>query len=150
MTDRDLAPLFLSRGEAFIAGAHWAAAQAHSDEHVLSNVCWGLELVLKAFLLAHGVTDDHNRRVHGHDLLKAAAAGQQLGLALDRKAKRFLTDVAPYARRHAIDEALARLPDLMQRYRPLQRADEIVQEVKRACADGLAPATDATSSGHRG
>lgn len=135
--DRDLAPLLLSRGETFIASAHWAAEQAHSDELVLSNVCWGLELVLKAFLLSHGVTDDHNRRVHGHDLLKAATAGLEFGLALDPKATRFLADVAPYARRHAIDEALFRRPDLMQCHRPLQRANDIVREVKRASSTRL-------------
>ncbi len=37
-TDRDLAPLFLKRGETFIDGARWASARALSDELVLSNV----------------------------------------------------------------------------------------------------------------
>lgn len=147
-TDRDLVPLFLSRGETFIDGARWASDRALSDELVLSNVCWGLELVLKAFLLAHGVTDDHNRRVHGHDLLKATVAGQDFGLALDRKASRFLTAVAPYARRHAINEALHRRPNLMKHHQPLWRADDIVQEVKRGCS-ALATAPDAGSRLHR-
>lgn len=145
-TDRDLAPIFLSRGKTFIAGAREAAARAESDELVLSNVCWGLELVLKAYLLAHGVTDDHNRRVYGHDLLKAAAAGQQFGLSFDPKASAFLTDVAPYARRHAIDEALARWPDLMRRHRPLERADDILQAVIRAGGQRLAPTPAAIPS----
>lgn len=147
-TDPDLAPLFLSRGEAFIEGARLAASRALSDELVLSNVCWGLELILKAYLLAHGVTDDHNRRIHGHDLLKAATAGEEFGLALDRKATRFLTAVAPYARRHAINEALHRRPDLMRRHEPLRLADDIVQEVKRGCS-ALAPTPDAAQRPHR-
>ncbi len=103
---------------------------------------------MKAFLLAHGVTDDHNRRVHGHDLLKATVAGQDFGLALDRKASRFLTAVAPYARRHAINEALHRRPNLMKRHQPLRRADDIVQEVKRGCS-ALATTPDAGSRLHR-
>ena len=136
-TDRELAPLFLGRGLTFIAGAREADAQAFSDEIVLSNVCWGLELVLKGLLLSHGVSDDHNRRIHGHDLLKTAAAGRDFGLALDPDALSFLTDIAPYARRHAIDEALAKWPDFMRRHHPLQRAADIVHEVKRAGGEGL-------------
>jgi hypothetical protein len=82
------------------------AAENFGDELVLSNICWGLELVLKAYLLANGCPDEHNRRVHRHDLIKASFAAQRLGLPLGRALEWFLVDVAPYARRHAIPEAV--------------------------------------------
>lgn len=127
--DRALAPLFLCRGARFIAAGRWAQARGHSDELVLSHVCWGLELVLKAYLLAHGCTDDHNRHAHGHDLIKAGFAAQRLGLKLSRRLEWLLVDAAPYARRHAISEALARRPDLLSRHQPLDLAEDLVRRV---------------------
>jgi hypothetical protein len=131
-SDRKLAPLFVRRGARFIAAGSWARARGHSDELVLSHVCWGLELVLKGYLLAHGCTDEHNRRAHGHDLIKAGFAAQRLGLVLGRPLEWLLVDAAPYARRHAIPEALARRPDLIARHRPLDLAEDLVRRVQRA------------------
>ena len=53
--DRTLAPLFLARGARFIEAGRWARARGFSDELVLSQLCWGLELALKGYLLAKDV-----------------------------------------------------------------------------------------------
>ena len=130
-SDRKLAPLFLVRGAHFIASGRWAQARGHSGDMDLSHVCWGIELVLKAYLLAHGCTDEHNRRAHGHDLIKAGFAAQRRGLVLGRPLEWFLVDAAPYARRHAVPEALARRPDLLARHGPLNLAEHLVRRVRR-------------------
>lgn len=141
--DKRLAPLFLGRADRFMETARWAQARGHSDELVLSHVCWGLELALKAYLLAHGCTDDHNRSVHRHDLIKASFAAQRLGLVLGRPLEWMLADAAPYARRHAIPEALARRPDLLRRHSTLAHAEGLLGAIRRALR-GEAP-TDAPS-----
>lgn len=143
-TDGKLAPLFLDRGASFIASGRWAQARGHSGELVLSHVCWGLELVLKAYLLAHGCTDEHNRRAHGHDLIKAGFAAQRLGLVLGRQLEWFLVDAAPYARRHAVPEALVRRPDLLARHRPLDLVEHLVRHVRRDLSG--APPTQAPAT----
>lgn len=130
--DRTLAPLFLGRGARFVEAGRWAQARDFSDELVLSQICWGLELALKAYLLAQGCTDDHNRRAHRHDLIKASFAAQQLGLALGRPMEWLLADVGPFARRHAILEALARRPDLLARHGALELAEDLVRRVRRS------------------
>ncbi len=139
--DRTLAPLFLGRGARFVEAGRWAYARGFSDELVLSQICWGLELALKAYLLAQGCTDDHNRRAHRHDLIKASFAAQRLGLALGRPMEWLLADVGPFARRHAIPEALARRPDLLARHDALELAEDLVRRVRRSLMGQDAPAT---------
>jgi len=139
--DRTLAPLFLGRGARFVEAGRWAQARGLSDELVLSQICWGLELTLKAYLLAQGCTDDHNRWAHRHDLIKASFAAQQLGLALGRPMERLLADVGPYARRHAIPEALARRTDLLARHGALELAEDFVRRVRRSLMGQDASAT---------
>lgn len=139
--DRTLAPLFLARAARFVEAGRWAQARGFSDELVLSQICWGLELALKAYLLAQGCTDDHNRRAHRHDLIKASFAAQQLGLALGRPMEWLLADVGPFARRHAIPEALARRPDLLARHGALELAEDLVGRVRRGLMGQDAPAT---------
>ncbi|MDZ4320508.1 MAG: hypothetical protein U1A07_16975 [Phenylobacterium sp.] len=139
--DRTLAPLFLSRGARFVEAGRWAQARGFSDELVLSQICWGLELALKANLLAQGCTDDHNRRAHRHDLIKASFAAQQLGLPLGRPMEWLLADVGPFARRHAIPEALARRPDLLARHGALELAEDFVRRVRRSLMGQDASAT---------
>lgn len=136
--DRTLAPFFLTNGARFIATARLARSRNFGDELVLSHVCWGLELVLKAYLLANGCSDEHNRRAHRHDLIKAGFAAQRLGLPLSRDMEWFLVDAAPYARRHAIPEALARRPDLIQRHGALTLAEQLLARV-RSTLGGRAP-----------
>jgi len=137
--DRHLAPLFLRRGARFIEAGRWAHARGFSDELVLSQVCWGLELILKAYLLARGCSDEHNRRAHRHDLIKASFAAQQLGLTLGRPMEWLLADVAPYARGHAILDALDRRPDLLARHRALDLAEDLLHRVRRWLAGGDPP-----------
>lgn len=139
--DRTRAPLFLGRGARFVEAGRWAQARGLSDELVLSQICWGLELTLKAYLLAQGCTDDHNRRAHRHDLIKASFAAQRLGLALGRPMEWLLADVGPFARRHAIPEALARRPDLLARHDALELAEDLVRRVRRSLMGQDAPAT---------
>ena len=139
--DRTLAPLFLGRGARFVEGGRWAEARGFSDELILSQICWGLELALKAYLLAQGCPDDHNGRAHGHDLIKASFAAQQLGLAIGRPMEWLLADVGPFARRHAIPEALARRPDLLARHGALELAEDLVLRVRRSLMGQDAPAT---------
>jgi len=137
--DRTLAPLFLARGARFIEAGRWARARGFSDELVLSQLCWGLELALKGYLLAKGCSDDHNRRTHGHDLVTASLAAQQLGLTLGRPLEWFLADVGPYARRHAIPGAPARRYSLGT---TLALAEDLVRQVGRAlsgCGERDAP-----------
>ncbi|MCR5876840.1 hypothetical protein LRS10_23410 [Phenylobacterium sp. J426] len=139
--DRDLAPLLLQRGARFVESGRWARARGFSDELVLSQLCWGLELALKGYLLARGCSDEHNRRAHRHDLIKASHAAQQLGLTLGRSMEWLLADVAPYARRHAIPEALARRPDLLARHDAVSLAEGLVCRVRRALRVGGSPDT---------
>lgn len=142
--DQDLAPLFLRRGAHFIEAGRWACTRGHGDELVLSQVCWGLELVLKAYLLANGCTDEQNRQTHGHDLIKAAFAAQRRGLVLGRHIEWFLADAAPYARRHAIPEALARRPDLLGRHDAVKLAEDLLRRVRSARRGPPAPAPSPT------
>lgn len=50
-------------------------------EHALQNVCYALELGLKAYLQATGWSDDRCRIEIRHDLVKALAAAEQAGLS---------------------------------------------------------------------
>ena len=50
-----------------------------------------------------------------------------------------LADVAPYARGHAILEALDRRPDLLARHRALDLAEDLLHRVRRWLAGGDPP-----------
>lgn len=52
-----------------------------------------------------------------------------------------LADVGPFARRHAIPEALARRPDLLARHGALELAEDLVGRVRRGLMGQDAPAT---------
>ncbi len=77
-TDRDLAQVFFANGEGFLPPGD------PSDMRDGRETCYAtaiaVELVLKAFLLTQGWTDDRCRREIRHDLEKGLAFAQAAGL----------------------------------------------------------------------
>lgn len=105
--DLTLAATFAERAAEFTRGAQMQADRGDpaAQGHILQSLCIGLELGFKAFLLAHGRSDDWNRREIRHDLAKAADAATELGLAAPAPAvTRLIETVGPAYARHGLDE----------------------------------------------
>lgn len=105
--DLTLSATFAERAAEFTHGARLQAERGDpaAQSHILQSLCVGLELAFKAFLLAHGRSDDWNRREIRHDLAKAAEAATELGLAAPAPAvTRLIETVGPAYARHGLDE----------------------------------------------
>lgn len=105
--DPALAGVFLRRAQDFHRSARLGMGIAHGPAvHFLAIAC---ELGLKAFLLAHGWSDDESRKEIRHDLGRALKEARQLGLAVPGHA---LDDVVMILGRayasHRIDALVAR------------------------------------------
>ena len=74
------------------------------DKHVFQNLHWGLEILLKSFLHAHGWTEASCIAEIGHDLEKALAACVGAGLNVDPEARSFIADLSRYSRSHRVAE----------------------------------------------
>ncbi|MDQ7813984.1 hypothetical protein [Brevundimonas sp.] len=110
-------------GLRFLAEARRGLDAGRSEESVLQNVGWGLELVLKAALQSQGWNDDRCRREIRHDLLKALDAVEKTVLARPRRearavvgwlsqgyrgrriGERLAADPPPWLLSHAVGEA---------------------------------------------
>lgn len=105
--DPALAALSLTRAQDFHQSARLGMWIAQGPAlHLLAIAC---ELGLKAFLLAHGWSDDECRKEIRHDLGRALKEARQLGLAVPRHA---LDDIVmilgPAYASHRIDALVAR------------------------------------------
>lgn len=115
-------------GLRFLADARRGLDAGRSEENVLQNVGWGLELVLKAALQGQGWTDDRCRLEIRHDLEKALDAVEKAGLARPRREARDVVGWLSEGYRHRrIGERLASDPPPW----PLSHA---VGEVERMAA----------------
>src|SRR6476620_10380125 len=99
----DPTPIELARGFLTDAEAYLLAAQKleqslegppSSAEYYLA--CHSIELMLKAFILINGGTEDEVRKIR-HDLLKAWERATELGLCpKDKRIGEVVTMLAPY------------------------------------------------------
>jgi len=112
-TDLVLARTFLKNAEGFLEAAQAAPAGAMS-EVALTMGCHALELVLKAYLLSRGRSDDWNRDNIRHDLGAALAEATHLGMPSDdARIGRFIKVVGgPFARHELIHLAADPPPEL--------------------------------------
>lgn len=79
-----------------------------ADEHIFQNVHWGLELVLKAYLHAHGWTDERCITKVRHDIAFALAACQREGLrSIDDRSRSFVEALSPFSKIHRVAEFVA-------------------------------------------
>lgn len=76
--DRDLAQVFFANGEGFLRPGDPSVMRDGREACYATAIA--VELVLKAFLLAQGWTDDRCRREIRHDLEKGLASAQAAGL----------------------------------------------------------------------
>ena len=105
--DLTLSATFAERAAEFTHGAPLQAERGDpaAQSHILQSLCIGLELGFKAFLLAHGRSDDWNRREIRHDLAKAAEAATELGLpAPAPDVTQLIEAVGSAYARHGLDE----------------------------------------------
>lgn len=99
---RDLAAVFFANGEGFLPSAR-------ADDRIDGrDICYGsaiaAELVLKAFLLAKGWSDERCRRDIRHDLEKALASVRAAGLkAASPELDRVIGVLNIYYPKHAFD-----------------------------------------------
>ena len=101
-----MSPVFFAYGEGFLRTA--GLLDGSDDRHSCYATAIATELVLKAFLLSRGWSDERCRRDIRHDLVKALAFAQAEGLKL---APNGLGDVIgvlnAYYPRHAFDSFVA-------------------------------------------
>ena len=127
--DLELAAVFLANGEDFLPGADTA------DRGDAREICYAIaiatELVLKAFLVARGWSDDRCRRDVRHDLKKALAFAKAAGLKAVAGLDGIVCVLNAYYPKHAFDsfvvpdadvafpaKASAIIADLLERVRP--------------------------------
>jgi|GEM_PF-1348313 len=119
----------------FLAGARHlvAAGDPYSHEILFHLIGCAVELSLKSYLHFRGWNDDRCRREVRHDLVKALAAAEPLGLHRRHPDVRMLTRIlSPYYRCHRIRE-LARLdPAPISPERALQAAEGLLDDVLAA------------------
>lgn len=74
------------------------------DEAIFQNLHWGLELVLKAYLHSRGWDDERCIVEVRHDIAKALAACERLGLCgVAEDAREFVAALSPYSHVHRVD-----------------------------------------------
>lgn len=127
--DRELAAVFLANGEGFLPGADTV------DRGDAREICYAIaiatELVLKAFLVARGWSDDRCRWDIRHDLEKALAFAKAAGVKAVAGLDGIVRVLNAYYPRHAFDSfvvpagdaafptrARAIVADLCERVRP--------------------------------
>ncbi len=122
----------------FLAGARQlvTAGDPHSREVLFHLIGCAVELSLKSYLHFRGWDDDRCRREVRHDLVKALAAAERLGLHRRHPDVRMLTRIlSPYYRCHRIRE-LARLdPAPISPERALRAAEGLVDDVLAAVVE---------------
>ena len=122
----------------FLAGAHRlrAAGDSHSREVLFHLVGCAVELSLKSYLHFRGWNDDRCRHEVRHDLVKALAAAERLGLHRRHPEVRMLTRIlSPYYRCHRIRELAKRDPAPISPERALRAAEGLLDDVLAAVAE---------------
>lgn len=122
----------------FLAGAHHltAASDAHSREVLFHLIGCAVELLLKSYLHFRGWNDDQCRHEVRHDLVKALAAAEPLGLHRRHPDVRMLTRIlSPYYRCHRIRELAKRDPAPISPERALRAAEGLLDDVLAAVAE---------------
>jgi hypothetical protein len=127
--DRELAATFLANGEGFLSCAD--TANRGDAREICYAIAIATELALKAFLVAHGWSDDRCRRDVRHDLEKALAFGKASGLKVVAGLDSVVRVLNAYYPKHAFDsfvvpdgdaafpaKARAIVADLFERVRP--------------------------------
>jgi hypothetical protein len=104
-----------------------------AEEIVYQNLCYAVELGLKAFVRANSWSDDRCRREIRHDLVKAYRAAEDAGLtALDAETVRMLVILTPFYSRHAIDEFVRGGQSGLNPARSLLLAGSLLDRVRRS------------------
>lgn len=119
-----------------------AAGDPHSHEILFHLIGCAVELSLKSYLHFRGWNDDRCRHEVRHDLVKALAAAERLGLHPRHPDVRMLTRIlSPYYRCHRIRELAKRDPAPISPERALRAAEGLLDDV-------LAAVTGPPRSGH--
>lgn len=119
----------------FLAGARHlvAASDPYSHEILFHLIGCAVELSLKSYLHFRGWNDDRCRHEVRHDLVKAFAAAERLGLHPRHPNVRMLTRIlSPYYRCHRIRELAKRDPAPMSPERALRAAEGLLDDVLAA------------------
>jgi len=99
--DRGLAATFFANGEGFLPGA------ASTDRGDAREICYAIaitaELMLKAFLIAQGWSDDRCSRDVRHDLEKALVSAKAAGLKAHAELDGVICVLNAYYPKHAFD-----------------------------------------------
>ena len=104
--DPGLARAFLRTAEEFLRGAQ--GGESVHPGLALHHAAIACELGLKAYLLAHGWTDEENRTCFGHRLDRLLVEVRRLGFPRpDRSFERFVVEVGPAYACHDIDALVA-------------------------------------------
>ena len=122
----------------FLAGAHrlHAAGDSHSREVLFHLIGCAVELSLKSYLHFRGWNDDRCRDEVRHNLVKALAAAERLGLHRRHPDVRMLTRIlSPYYRCHRIRELAKREPAPISPGRALRAAEGLLDDVLAAVAE---------------
>lgn len=108
--DRELVAVLFANGEGFLPSA--AAAEGIDAGETCYSIAIATELVLKAFLVAKGWSDDRCRRDVRHDLEKALAFAQAMGLeAMPDELGYVIGVLNAYYPKHAFDRFVAPADD---------------------------------------
>lgn len=122
----------------FLAGAHrlGAVGDPHSREVLFHLIGCAVELSLKSYLHFRGWNDDRCRHEVRHDLVKALAAAERLGLHRCHPDVRMLTRIlSPYYRCHRIRELAKRDPAPISPERALRAAEGLLDDVLAAVVE---------------
>lgn len=132
----------LDNATEFLAGAHHlvTAGDPHSREILFHLIGCAVELSLKSYLHFRGWNDDRCRHEVRHDLVKALAATERLGLHRRHPDVRMLARIlSPYYRCRRIRE-LARLdPAPISPERAMRAAEGLLDDVLAAVAEHPRP-----------
>ena len=137
MTTRFRGEHLLKNAAGFLAGAqHLSRDDRHSREILLHQIACAIELSLKSYLHFRGWNDDRCRHEVRHDLVKALAAAERLGLHRRHPEVRMLTRIlSPYYRCHRIRELAKRDPAPISPERALRAAEGLLDDVLAAVAE---------------
>lgn len=97
----------LRNAEGFLHSAvmHIERDGSPKSEAAMQALGYALELLLKAFLMSKGWTDDRRRVELRHDLKKALDAAEHEGLAgVSPELRSFIETLSPYYRSHRLEE----------------------------------------------
>ena len=130
-TPTQLARGFLTDAEAYLRAAQKldqpSEGPASSPQYYLA--CHSIELILKAFILIKGGTEDEVREIR-HDLLKAWERATELGLCpKDKRIGQIVTMLAPYHLDHGFRYRKTRLVTLPVYSELCEIVERLVQKV---------------------